>query len=180
MQWVSHEVTVFFTVLAVTGNPIFGVFSLSGSIFPDACEFWGNPTTSWERHRTYGHLTGVWLIITILLFLFSFETQSYDYLSCFTIRNLLFQTHEYLFLDFRPFYKPENILSGVMVFLSWFSFGAFMHCIEDAFTGRVPVFNPRRRSLSFGHIRTGSLAERVLVLLYVTWCIVWIYLHQFR
>jgi len=180
MQWASHEVTTFFTVLALTGNPVFAVFSLPGSIFPDVCEFWGSPETSWERHRTYGHLTGVWLIATILLFLFSLQTPVYDYLSRFTIRNLLLRVHEYLFLDFRFLYTPGNVFPGIMVFLAWFSFGALMHCIEDALTGRVPVFNPGKRSLSFGHIITGSLVEHVLVFLYVAWCIIWIYLHQFR
>jgi len=122
----------------------------------------------------------MWLIVTTFLFLFSLQTPVYDYLSRFTIRNLLLRAHEYLFLDFRFLYAPGNVFSGITVFLAWFSFGALMHCIEDAFTGKVPVFNPGKRSLSFGHIATGSLVEHVLVFLYVAWCIIWIYLHQFR
>jgi len=174
MKWQSHKVVTFFTTLSLTGNPVFAVLSLPGSIFPDVFESLG------LKHRTYSHLTGVWLLITLSLLLFVSHTQPYGYLSYFTIKNFFEQGYEGLLLRTDLLNNSKDVLAGILIFSMWFSFGAFMHCVEDMLTGGIPIFNPHRKFRKFKLFRTGSVKEYIFCCFYIVACVALIYFFQIK
>ena len=177
MKWQSHKTMTFFTTLLLTGNPIFAVISLPGSIFPDVLDLLAN-----LKHRTYSHVLAMWLFFTLSFLMLASQTQTYSYLSYFTIKNFLVQGYEKLIFtaDVLNTHSSENVVAGMLTFFAWFSFGAFMHCLEDTLTGGVPFINPSRKTVRFKFFRTGSVKECLFCFSYVVVCIILIYFFQVK
>ena len=170
MKWQSHKVVTFFTIISLTGNPLFAFLSSAGSVLPDLIDF-----LLGIRHRTYSHLAGVWLLIASCFITIASSTHVYDYLSDFNIRNFLAKDF-FVSLLYKDLIGAWNVGTIILVFASWISVGAFLHCLQDMFTiSGVPIFNPKKSFRKLGLFRTGSKKEYVFCFVYTIICLVLTY-----
>ena len=184
MKWRNHKITSFFTVLAITGNPVFAAFSIPGSILPDVIDFWGNPHTYHERHRTLSHYWVLWFLSGILLLSFISDSYVYKFLSILNLQLFTNAVHskELLFKLVKSapnFMDPVNFELLLLSFLTWTCFGALCHCIFDAISGSIPIVHPKRKTRKFKLFHTGSVWEHIFSSIYVLSCALVIY-HKWR
>jgi len=163
MKWINHKIITFSTVYLLTGNFLSSCIAAAGSVVPDLLEgrfdFSAkvnlgnknrkNSLPKW--HRTVTHWFPVYLFIMLfsLLHFRGVDTVSVANLSVYLV-DLLSGTSDKLFY----------------FILFWLSFGSFMHIIQDSLTGRVPLFNPFRKSFTMKIMRTGSVVEYLLSLIF--------------
>jgi inner membrane protein len=128
-----------------------------GSIIPDFIEGEGflYDYEKWMRsHRTYSH----WFVPYAVLFLISFIGMGWEVWSLVK-SELLFLPNE-----------KEKILFFI---LSALSLGCLLHILEDAVSGKVPLWHPKKRTFGVRLVRTRSFAEYVFVFVVVLLVIVY-------
>jgi len=162
MKWINHKIITFTTVYLFTSNFLSSCIAAAGSIIPDLLE--GrfdfskkviqvnrnrkNSPPKW--HRTITHWFPVYLFVMLFSLLHLREANTVRVANLpVHLENLLLGTSDTLFY----------------FALFWLSFGSFMHIIQDSLTGRVPLFNPFRKSFTMKIMRTGSVAEYLLSLI---------------
>lgn len=180
MKWRNHKITSFFTVLAITGNPVFAAFSIPGSVLPDVIDFWGNPHTYHKRHRTFSHYWVLWFLSGVLLLFFVSNSYVYRFLSILDLQLIIeaFRFEETLprLMRLTPdFTDPINFGFLLLSFLTWTCFGALCHCLFDAISGSIPIVHPKRKTRKFKLFHTGSVWEYVFSLIYALSCAFVIY-----
>ena len=130
MTWYSHKILTGSLVYATTGSKIASIFAAIGSVIPDAIE--GYPNTgnyrAWRKHhRQLSHWFVPYITISLLL---------------------IFSTHFLIFSNTCSLTFPRlfHINSNSLIyFFGLMIFGAFLHCVEDAFCGTIPSLNPSSR-----------------------------------
>lgn len=137
MKWISHEVLTGAVVYAATGDLLYTMYSMAGSILPDKME--GNPQAqrnywSWRsRHRGTSHWTAPYLaVIAVLLGL---------------------QRLQLVMPDLWP-------LCLIAIFMM---IGALLHILEDAVCGKVPLLR-RKQKIGIKLFAVGSVSEYLFVL----------------
>jgi inner membrane protein len=128
-----------------------------GSIIPDFVEGKGflYDYEKWMRaHRTYSH----WFIPYAVLFLISLVGMGKEIFILMKLNFLYFPSQERVILFF--------IVSAI-------SLGCLLHILEDAVSGKVPLWHPTKRTFGIRLIRTRSFMEYVFVFVVVLLIIVY-------
>ncbi|MGL6015248.1 MAG: metal-dependent hydrolase [Selenomonadaceae bacterium] len=137
MKWISHEILTGAAVYAFSGDILYAMFSMAGSVLPDKME--GSPQAqrsywSWRsRHRGTSHWPAPYLfVIALLLFV-----------------------HK---LQLVPMEMWGFLLLGIFLMI-----GALLHILEDAVCGKVPLIR-RRQKIGIKLFTVGSVTEYLFVL----------------
>jgi inner membrane protein len=157
MTWKSHKLLTLVLVWAFTHNFLYSLIASIGSIIPDFIEGKGflYDYERWMRtHRTYSH----WFIPYLVLFLVSFIGMGKEV-------GLLVKS-EGLFL-------PGQGEKIIFFLLSALSLGCLLHILEDAVSGKVPLWHPKKRTFGIRLIRTRSFMEYVFVFVVILLVIVY-------
>jgi inner membrane protein len=157
MTWKSHKLLTLVLVWAFTHNFLYSLIASIGSIIPDFVEGKGflYDYEKWMRtHRTYSH----WFIPYAILFLISLIGMGEEV-------GVLVKS-EVLFLPG----KEGKILFFI---LSALSLGCLLHILEDAVSGKVPLWHPKKRTFGVRLVRTRSFMEYVFVFVVVLLVIVY-------
>jgi inner membrane protein len=136
---------------------LYSLIASIGSIVPDFIEGKGflYDYEKWMRsHRTYSH----WFIPYAVLFLISFIGMGWEVWGLVK-SGILFLPNE----------------KGKILFfiLSALSLGCLLHILEDAVSGKVPLWHPKKRTFGVRLVRTRSFAEYVFVFVVVLLVIVY-------
>ena len=155
MTWLSHKMITFSAVFTFTHNISFAIASAIGAIVPDLIEGKGflsvNPFEQqrWRaNHRTYSH----WFIPYLLTFCICW----------FIMKENPFLIHPHK--NIAVFFKLPKTFSVAWI-LSAISFGAILHILQDAISGKVPLLNPKRKSFGVRLIPVRSFMEFAVTLL---------------
>ncbi|WP_028844211.1 metal-dependent hydrolase [Thermodesulfovibrio thiophilus] len=154
VTWKSHKIVTFCVVYVLSHNPVFSLLAAIGSVVPDLIEGRGfvsmNPYKQYrwqQNHRKLSH----WCIPYIAICLICLFILRQNSLKVYSVMHLN------QFLQF-----PELLL------VLWISFavssGAVMHIFEDALSGKVPLFNPKRKNFGIRLIPVNSLFELIFTL----------------
>ena len=144
-------------VWAFTHNFLYSLIASIGSIVPDFIEGEGflYDYEKWMRsHRTYSH----WFVPYAVLFLVSFIGMGWEVWSL--VKS------ELLFL-------PNEKGKILFFILSALSLGCLLHILEDAVSGKVPLWHPKKRTFGVRLVRTRSFTEYVFVFVVVLLIIVY-------
>lgn len=163
MKWVSHKI-LSFSLVWLGFNDFFGaVISGVGSIFPDLVEGKDYESERWRRvHRTYTHCLAWWVLLLGLVMILSYvRFGAFPY-----------EIKGFWFIHSSELGISKNILTQLFLFYGSFYFvlGWVLHILEDAISGRVPLWKPQERNFGIRLVKVGSFAERILVLL-VFFCV---------
>jgi inner membrane protein len=107
-----------------------------------------------RAHRTYSH----WFIPYVVLFLISLVGMGKEIFILMKLNFLYFPSQERVILFF--------IVSAI-------SLGCLLHILEDAVSGKVPLWHPTKRTFGIRLIRTRSFMEYVFVFVVVLLVIVY-------
>ena len=157
MTWKSHKLLTLVLVWAFFHNVFYSFIAGIGAIIPDLLEGKGflYDYERWiQRHRTYSH----WFIPYAVVFLVSFLGMGKE-------------VFELMRLDFLFFPNQEKLI--LFFILSALSLGCLFHILEDAVSGKVPLWHPTKRTFGVRLIRTRSFLEYVFVILVVLLVIVY-------
>jgi inner membrane protein len=160
MTWKSHKLLTLVLVWAFTHNVFYSFIASVGAIIPDFLEGKGflYDYEKWMRaHRTYSH----WFIPYAIIFLISLFGMGKE-------------TFILMKLDFLYFPSQERI--ALFFILSALSLGCFLHILEDAVSGKVPLWHPKKRVFGVRLIRTRSFLEYVFVFVVVVLVIAYKYM----
>lgn len=137
MKWINHIVVTGTLVYLATLDPLSAVSSMAGSVLPDKIE--GRPPKEkkayWQwrkKHRTITHWPVIYLFPMAIILL---------------ILHKQYLPTEYTF--------PLHL--GVFVLL-----GAFLHILEDAVCGKVPLLS-RKKKIGLHLFRVTSVGEYIFV-----------------
>jgi inner membrane protein len=154
MKWINHKLVTGSIVFAFTGGNIpYALASMAGAIAPDLLE--GMPKNEdtveyarWrKRHRRITHWFVPYAVLSALAFVIAAIVHSPSLTPGMLVGMIRGGVS----------YAPLFPVLG-FVFL-----GSFFHIIEDAFCGKVPSFNPRKR-MGIRVFRVGSAAEYIISL----------------
>jgi len=155
MTWISHKLITFSVMFAFTHNLFFAFVSAMGAIIPDLFEGKGyasvNPFEQerWrQKHRTYTH----WFIPYLTVFIVCWLVIKENPMLIHPYKNIA------VFLSL-----PKHI--SVSWILSALSFGALMHILQDAVSGKVPLLNPKVKNFGIRLIPVRSFFEFAVTLL---------------
>jgi inner membrane protein len=147
MTWKSHKFLTLVLVWALTHNVFYSLIASLGAIIPDFVEgkgFLYNYERWMRYHRTYSH----WFIPYAVVFL----------ISCLGMGWEIFELMKSNFLFF-----PNQEKLIVFFIFSALSLGCLFHILEDAISGKVPLWHPSKRTFGVRLIRTRSFWEYVFV-----------------
>jgi inner membrane protein len=156
MTWKSHKLLTLVLVWGLTHNFFYSFIASIGAIIPDFLEGKGflYDYERWvQRHRTYSH----WFIPYAVLFLISFLGMGSEI---------------WVLMRSDLFYFPSQWAEFLFFILSALSLGCLFHILEDAVSGKVPLWHPTRRVFGIRLVRTRSFAEYVFVFMVVLLVIV--------
>ena len=134
----NHQILTGAVVYAASGNLLYAMYSMAGSILPDKLE--GNPQTQrnyWKwrsRHRGTSHWPAPYLAVIALLLVASRQ-------------------------QIVPPFMWDLSLIGIYIML-----GALLHILEDSVCGKVPLLR-RGQKIGIRLFSVGSVAEYLFVLL---------------
>lgn len=157
MTWKSHKLLTLVFVWAFTHNLGYSLIASLGSIIPDFVEgkgFLYNYEKWIKRHRTYSH----WFIPYAVLFLISFIGMGKEV--------WVLMRSDFL-------YFPSQAMEALFFILSALSLGCLLHILEDAISGKVPLWHPTKRVFGIRLVRTRSFMEYVFVFTVVLLIIVY-------
>ena len=157
MTWKSHKLLTLVLVWFLTNNFFYSFIASVGAIIPDFVEGRGflYDYERWARyHRTYSH----WFIPYAVVFLISFFGMGWEIFELMK-SNILFFPSQGKFIVFFIF--------------SALSLGCLFHILEDAVSGRVPLWHPTKRTFGVRLIRTRSFLEYIFVFVVVLLVIVY-------
>jgi inner membrane protein len=157
MTWKSHKLLTLVLVWAFFNNVFYSFIAGIGAIIPDFLEGKGYlyDYERWmQRHRTYSH----WFIPYAVVFLISFLGMGGEVFKLMKSDLFFFPSQEKLILFF--------IFSAL-------SLGCLFHILEDAVSGRVPLWHPTKRTFGVSLIRTRSFLENIFVFVVVLLIIVY-------
>jgi inner membrane protein len=160
MTWKSHKLLTLVLVWAFTHNVFYSFIASVGAIIPDFLEGKGflYDYEKWMRtHRTYSH----WLIPYAIVFLICFLGMGKE--------NFVLMRSDFLY-----FPSQERIVLFFM--FSALSLGCLLHILEDAVSGKVPLWHPKKRVFGVRLIRTRSFLEYVFVFVVVVLVIAYKYM----
>jgi len=164
MTWKSHKLLTLVLVWAFTHNVFYSFIASMGAIIPDFLEGKGflYDYEKWMRtHRTYSH----WFIPYAIIFLISFLGMGKE---TFTLMKL-----DFLYF---PSLSPGQGKVVLFFILSALSLGCLLHILEDAVSGKVPLWHPKKRTFGVRLIRTRSFLEYVFVFVIVVLVIAYKYM----
>lgn len=145
MTWISHKALTFSFIFALTNNLPFAIVCMIGAVLPDLLEGKGYMSQKysvqkrWEKfHRTYTHWFVPYLIIFFIIWA-NFAGNPFKF-------NPLIQINSYI----------SQIILWVLFSLS---VGAIFHIIQDAISGKVPLFSPTKKNFGLYLLPTRSFKE---------------------
>ncbi len=170
MTWKTHKLLSFSFILLITKNPLWALLGAIGSILPDKVEFvmYGK-TWSYDVHRKITHWPILWLSLCCIFYLSIYQTYSYQILNAFTLNSLL-NKNFWSSINF-----AKNLLNHRLgdfeilffIFCFWLSVGGFLHVLQDAISGKIPLIHPFKRTFGVRLIRTKSKEEKGLFFLFL-------------
>ena len=159
MTWKTHKLMTATAVLAATGNPLWTFLATMGSVIPDGLEFlfYGHNVPHW-KHRRITHWPVPYFALALVFYLISAHLPLYHTLS-FTLSSFSSELHNFIVT-----LKNANLSLGhtIPIMGFWLSLGALLHILEDALSGKVPLWNPKRKTFGVLLVQTRSFLESLL------------------
>ncbi len=157
MKWVNHKAVTFSVVYLLSSNLFASLISAVGSIFPDTVEGTDFESASWKKkHRKFSHWGAMYLFLAFVCFILGGG-----------LKVLKFNPNEIISLFMFVSKGQASYIEGIKVLsrvLFWFFVGGFLHVLEDAITGKVPLINPTKKTWGIRLFPVGSLQEYLLTL----------------
>ena len=129
----GHRITTFAILMAATGSLPASLLALLGSVFPDRVEkfLWGPPN---RHHRRTSH----WFVL---------------YLSGFCLCFYLWGDATLPTLQLLPESLADCFWPAVFSCVAFWFLGGLLHILGDAFCGKVPLFNPFKKTFGWKFFR---------------------------
>lgn len=145
MRWINHKIISFGVVFGLTGNFLASVLASVGSIMPDLAEGLDFNSQGWrKRHRTYTHWLLWWVIVWGVLFMLGG-----------------YKVYGMGWADFlRDISKGGQAIWLFCCF--WLLSGWVLHILQDALSGGIPIWHPKRKVYFFKLFPTGHVVEYVI------------------
>jgi hypothetical protein len=144
MKWSNHVALTGALTYGITGDIFGAMLSGTSAVIPDMAE---GKSFNRRVHRKVSHWFVPYMALTIasVCYIVFFPGPSgTDLPSLFLSR------------------EPVNPLLVIAVFCQYMSIGALMHICQDAFCGKVPLFNPAKKEVGLTLFITGSGKEYLL------------------
>ena len=150
MIWRNHRLFTASAVFCLTGDPIGAVVASSASTFPDVIEGVDySRQTYYKDHRKTSHWFVPYAVAMMAAWAFSGAQMPMTILS--NLRK-----------GYIPFAGPGLVMAAAsLAFCA--ALGAFLHIAEDAICGRVPLWNPKKKTFGIKLFTVRSPMEDVFV-----------------